>query len=114
MSHSITQKNINDVSFKTPEPAPCNTIKQECPIGAETVTRTSIDYDKVGLIDQVVTFPIEIQKGKYQSPTTRQSILNDDLKWKEFEYQKEISFNYFSKQTPFNYDAFYEDIISLV
>lgn len=112
MSHSITQKNINDMSFKTPEPAPCNTItqntlKQEGPQGG-------VEYDRVGLIDQVVTFPIEIQKGKYQSPTTRQSILNDDLKWKEFEYQKEISFNYFSKQTPFNYDAFYEDIISLV
>lgn len=103
MSHSITQKNI--------EPVTQNTIKQEshndgayAPLSPvkqgdalQNATRISIDYDKVGLIDQVVTFPIEIQKGKYQSPTTRQSILNDDLKWKEFEYQKEISFNYFSK-----------------
>ena len=48
MSHSITQKNI---TATVNEPAPCNTIKQEGPIGAETVTRTSIDYDKVGLID---------------------------------------------------------------
>ena len=32
MSHSITQKNINDVSYNTPEPvAPCNTIKQDAP-----------------------------------------------------------------------------------
>ena len=113
MSHSITQKNINDVSFKTPEPVTQNDLKgNEMP--AAVIRTEGVDYDRVGLIDQVVTFPIEIQKGKYQSPTTRQSILNDDLKWKEFEYQKEISFNYFSKQTPFNYDAFYEDIISLV
>ena len=103
MSHSITQKNIETVTQAHNEAAP-----------SMNATRSSVEYDRVGLIDQVVTFPIEIQKGKYQSPTTRQSILNDDLKWKEFEYQKEISFNYFSKQTPFNYDAFYEDIISLV
>ena len=43
MSHSITQKNS--------EPITQNNIKQECPIGAETVTRTSIEYDRVGLID---------------------------------------------------------------
>ena len=104
MSHSITQKNIT-TTINEPA-APNEALKN--------AYAPSVEYDRVGLIDQVVTFPIEIQKGKYQSPTTRQSILNDDLKWKEFEYQKEISFNYFSKQTPFNYDAFYEDIISLV
>ena len=48
MSHSITQKNIEPSVIST---VTQNTIKQECPIGAETVTRTSIDYDKVGLID---------------------------------------------------------------
>ena len=108
MSHSITQKNINSGDYAPPRGDAVINVEND------TIKRSSVDYDKVGLIDQVVTFPIEIQKGKYQSPTTRQSILNDDLKWKEFEYQKEISFNYFSKQTPFNYDAFYEDIISLV
>ena len=76
--------------------------------------RPSIDYERTGLADQIVAIPLEIQKGKYQSPQTRQCIIDDDIKWQEFEYQKKVSFDYYSKQTPFNYNAFYEDIISIV
>lgn len=58
--------------------------------------------------------PVEIQKGKYQSPQTRQCIIDDDIKWQEFEYQKKVSFDYYSKQTPFQYNQFYDDVISIV
>ena len=76
--------------------------------------RRSIDYERTGLADQIVAIPLEIQKGKYQSPQTRQCIIDDDIKWQEFEYQKKVSFDYYSKQTPFNYNDFYDDIISIV
>ena len=76
--------------------------------------RSSVDYERTGLADQIVSLPLEIQKGKYQSPQTRQCIIDDDIKWQEFEYQKKVSFDYYSKQTPFNYNDFYDDIISIV
>ena len=78
------------------------------------IKRPSIDYERTGLADQIVAIPLEIQKGKYQSPQTRQCIIDDDIKWQEFEYQKKVSFDYYSKQTPFNYNDFYDDIISIV
>ena len=48
--------------------------------------RRSIDYERTGLADQIIALPLEIQKGKYQSPQTRQCIIDDDIKWQEFEY----------------------------
>ena len=48
--------------------------------------RSSADYERTGLADQIVSLPLEIQKGKYQSPQTRQCIIDDDIKWQEFEY----------------------------
>lgn len=51
-----------------------------------TQNRKSIDYERTGLADQIVALPLEIQKGKYQSPQTRQCIIDDDIKWQEFEY----------------------------
>lgn len=110
MSHSLTsnkrQINENEIE-QIEEPFKSQIEKTE-------IKRTSIDYERTGLADQIVILPLEIQKGKYQSPQTRQCIIDDDIKWQEFEYQKKVSFDYYSKQTPFNYNDFYDDIISIV
>lgn len=105
MSEGINEENTNIVNTNI-----VNTDNRR-PEGAN---RTSIDYERTGLADQIVAIPLEIQKGKYQSPQTRQCIIDDDIKWQEFEYQKKVSFDYYSKQTPFNYNDFYDDIISIV
>ena len=115
MSHSLTsntikQKQFND-TIERMEDCPEET-KEKIMIMGER--RNSVDYERTGLADQIVSLPLEIQKGKYQSPQTRQCIIDDDIKWQEFEYQKKVSFDYYSKQTPFNYNDFYDDIISIV
>ena len=53
---------------------------------SDKLKRRSIDYERTGLADQIIALPLEIQKGKYQSPQTRQCIIDDDIKWQEFEY----------------------------
>lgn len=45
MSHSITQKNIETVTQAHNEVAPCPQS------GLNNVTRSSVEYDRVGLID---------------------------------------------------------------
>lgn len=112
MSHSLTSNTIKQKQFN-------DTIErmEDCPEEKIMITserRNSVDYERTGLADQIVSLPLEIQKGKYQSPQTRQCIIDDDIKWQEFEYQKKVSFDYYSKQTPFNYNDFYDDIISIV
>ena len=115
MSHSITSarpQQINEQFDRTEvEKTEDERNSVRRPEGAN---RSSIDYERTGLADQIVAIPLEIQKGKYQSPQTRQCIIDDDIKWQEFEYQKKVSFDYYSKQTPFNYNDFYDDIISIV
>ena len=121
MSHSLTsntikQKQFND-TIERMEDYPEETKErklQEEKIMIVGERRNSVDYERTGLADQIVSLPLEIQKGKYQSPQTRQCIIDDDIKWQEFEYQKKVSFDYYSKQTPFNYNDFYDDIISIV
>ena len=115
MSHSLTsntikQKQFND-TIERMEDCPEETKEKIMIVGER---RNSVDYERTGLADQIVSLPLEIQKGKYQSPQTRQCIIDDDIKWQEFEYQKKVSFDYYSKQTPFNYNDFYDDIISIV
>ena len=112
MSHSLTSNTIKQKQFN-------DTIErmEDCPEEKIMITserRNSVDYERTGLADQIVSLPLEIQKGKYQSPQTRQCIIDDDIKWQEFEYQKKVSFDFYSKQTPFNYNDFYDDIISIV
>ena len=113
MSHSITaaRPRMNEEPFKGHIEE--NTEVEQTEV-VNTQNRKSIDYERTGLADQIVAIPLEIQKGKYQSPQTRQCIIDDDIKWQEFEYQKKVSFDYYSKQTPFNYNDFYDDIISIV
>lgn len=118
MSHSLTsntikQKQFNDTieRMENYQEEP-NSQTEKIMITSER--RNSVDYERTGLADQIVSLPLEIQKGKYQSPQTRQCIIDDDIKWQEFEYQKKVSFDYYSKQTPFNYNDFYDDIISIV
>ena len=123
MSHSLTSNvkrtegvirpQINDIEENTIYEKTEVEQTDSC-INRTENRRASIDYERTGLADQIVAIPLEIQKGKYQSPQTRQCIIDDDIKWQEFEYQKKVSFDYYSKQTPFNYNAFYEDIISIV
>ena len=118
MSHSLTsntikQKQFNDTIERTAHCQSLNQNKEE-KILIMAERRNSVDYERTGLADQIVSLPLEIQKGKYQSPQTRQCIIDDDIKWQEFEYQKKVSFDYYSKQTPFNYNDFYDDIISIV
>lgn len=115
MSHSITaaRPRINENNdVERTEVINNEVINQS--LEQAPVKRSSIDYERTGLADQIVALPLEIQKGKYQSPQTRQCIIDDDIKWQEFEYQKKVSFDYYSKQTPFNYNDFYDDIISIV
>ena len=114
MSHSLTTnvkrpQQIENIDIDVQKTEPFNQRP-----GEVEVNRRSIDYERTGLADQIVALPLEIQKGKYQSPQTRQCIIDDDIKWQEFEYQKKVSFDYYSKQTPFNYNDFYDDIISIV
>ena len=98
MSHSITSARpqyINEQFDRTEVEKTedeRNTVRR--PEGAN---RNSIDYERTGLADQIVAIPLEIQKGKYQSPQTRQCIIDDDIKWQEFEYQKKVSFDFYSK-----------------
>ena len=118
MSHSLTsntikQKQFNDTIERMEDCQSLNQNKEE-KIMIMSERRSSVDYERTGLADQIVSLPLEIQKGKYQSPQTRQCIIDDDIKWQEFEYQKKVSFDYYSKQTPFNYNDFYDDIISIV
>ena len=118
MSHSLTsntikQKQFNDTIERMEDCQSLNQNKEE-KIMIVGERRNSVDYERTGLADQIVSLPLEIQKGKYQSPQTRQCIIDDDIKWQEFEYQKKVSFDYYSKQTPFNYNDFYDDIISIV
>ena len=118
MSHSLTsntikQKQFNDTIERMEDCQSLNQNKEE-KIMIMGERRNSVDYERTGLADQIVSLPLEIQKGKYQSPQTRQCIIDDDIKWQEFEYQKKVSFDYYSKQTPFNYNDFYDDIISIV
>ena len=118
MSHSLTsntikQKQFNDTIERMEDCQSLNQNKEE-KIMIVGERRNSVDYERTGLADQIVSLPLEIQKGKYQSPKTRQCIIDDDIKWQEFEYQKKVSFDYYSKQTPFNYNDFYDDIISIV
>lgn len=107
MSHSITAARPQQIDRNEVQ-------KNDIERNEVEVKRSSIDYERTGLADQIVALPLEIQKGKYQSPQTRQCIIDDDIKWQEFEYQKKVSFDYYSKQTPFNYNDFYDDIISIV
>ena len=118
MSHSLTsntikQKQFNDTIERMEDCQSLNQNKEE-KIMIVGERKNSVDYERTGLADQIVSLPLEIQKGKYQSPQTRQCIIDDDIKWQEFEYQKKVSFDYYSKQTPFNYNDFYDDIISIV
>lgn len=118
MSHSLTsnvkrQINENEEIDRT-EVDRTEVDNDDSCINRRPENRKSIDYERTGLADQIVALPLEIQKGKYQSPQTRQCIIDDDIKWQEFEYQKKVSFDYYSKQTPFNYNDFYDDIISIV
>ena len=118
MSHSLTsnvkrQINENEEVDRT-EVDKTEVDNVDSCINRKSENRKSIDYERTGLADQIVALPLEIQKGKYQSPQTRQCIIDDDIKWQEFEYQKKVSFDYYSKQTPFNYNDFYDDIISIV
>ena len=110
MSHSLTS-NVKRQINEYEEDQKTEVEQTEV---VNTQNRKSIDYERTGLADQIVALPLEIQKGKYQSPQTRQCIIDDDIKWQEFEYQKKVSFDYYSKQTPFNYNDFYDDIISIV
>ena len=89
MSHSITSarpQQINGQFDRTEvektEVERNDVIRPEEP----RANRSSIDYERTGLADQIVALPLEIQKGKYQSPQTRQCIIDDDIKWQEFEY----------------------------
>ena len=34
----------------------------------DSVSRKSVDYERTGLADSIINMPVEIQKGKYQSP----------------------------------------------
>ena len=118
MSHSLTsnvKRQINDYEeVDRTEVDKTEVDNVDSCINRKSENRKSIDYERTGLADQIVALPLEIQKGKYQSPQTRQCIIDDDIKWQEFEYQKKVSFDYYSKQTPFNYNDFYDDIISIV
>lgn len=111
MSHSLTSNVKRQINEN--EEVDRTEVEQTEVVNTQN-RRSSIDYERTGLADQIVTLPLEIQKGKYQSPQTRQCIIDDDIKWQEFEYQKKVSFDYYSKQTPFNYNDFYDDIISIV
>ena len=93
MSHSITSarpQQINDQFDRTEvektEDERNNIRRTEEPQMSTRANRTSIDYERTGLADQIVAIPLEIQKGKYQSPQTRQCIIDDDIKWQQFEY----------------------------
>ena len=118
MSHSLTSNTIKQkqLNYTIERMEDCQSLNQnkEEKIMIMGERRNSVDYERTGLADQIVSLPLEIQKGKYQSPQTRQCIIDDDIKWQEFEYQKKVSFDYYSKQTPFNYNDFYDDIISIV
>ena len=119
MSHSLTsntikQKQFNDTIEAINQRMENSQEETKEHIMITSERRNSVDYERTGLADQIVSLPLEIQKGKYQSPQTRQCIIDDDIKWQEFEYQKKVSFDYYSKQTPFNYNDFYDDIISIV
>lgn len=109
MSHSLTSNVKRQINEENVETQDIKTYEIDT-----NNRRNSIDYERTGLADQIVAIPLEIQKGKYQSPQTRQCIIDDDIKWQEFEYQKKVSFDFYSKQTPFNYNDFYDDIISIV
>ena len=97
MSHSLTsnikkaQINENEVEITEPEMAEAERTELQNDININrsdksTRRRSSIDYERTGLADQIIALPLEIQKGKYQSPQTRQCIIDDDIKWQEFEY----------------------------
>lgn len=89
MSHSLTS-NIKKVQIneqtepEITEPEMAEAERTE--LQTTTRRRSSIDYERTGLADQIIALPLEIQKGKYQSPQTRQCIIDDDIKWQEFEY----------------------------
>ena len=84
MSHSLTsnvkKQQINEAEITEPEMAEAERTE------IRSRSRKSIDYERTGLADQIIALPLEIQKGKYQSPQTRQCIIDDDIKWQEFEY----------------------------
>ena len=66
MSHSLTSNTIKQKQFN-------DTIErmEDCPEEKIMITserRNSVDYERTGLADQIVSLPLEIQKGKYQSP----------------------------------------------
>ena len=75
MSHSLTsntikQKQFND-TIERMEDYPEETKErklQEEKIMIVGERRNSVDYERTGLADQIVSLPLEIQKGKYQSP----------------------------------------------
>ena len=90
MSHSITSARPQQIEVERNEvernEVDRNEDKRNDIRRPEGANRSSIDYERTGLADQIVTLPLEIQKGKYQSPQTRQCIIDDDIKWQEFEY----------------------------
>ena len=89
MSHSITAARPQQINgqFDRTEVEKTEVERNDVRRPEELrANRNSIDYERTGLADQIVSLPLEIQKGKYQSPQTRQCIIDDDIKWQEFEY----------------------------
>lgn len=71
MSHSLTSNVKRTERDFSPQINEYESTAVEQTEVVNTQNRKSIDYERTGLADQIVAIPLEIQKGKYQSPQTR-------------------------------------------
>lgn len=69
MSHSLTSNVKRTEGVIRPQineyEEDQKTEVEQTEVERNVVKRTSIDYERTGLADQIVAIPLEIQKGKY-------------------------------------------------